>query len=103
MAELIYGFASYAMPPLVSMGCILIVFLIAPRLRIFWRALVASLLGSVVTVGPGLLYNFSEGTESEANPVIYFAVFWVPTLMVSWVVSWLFAKRVAPRPEQIFE
>lgn len=103
MAELIYGLVSYAIAPLVSIGFILLVFLVAPSVEVFWRAIIASFLGCIVTVGPGMFYNMTEGLESEANPFIYFAVFWVPTLLVSWVVSFLFAKKLKPKPEQVFE
>lgn len=103
MAELIYAVISYAMAPLVSIAFILIVFLASPKLPVFHRALLSSLIGSILTVGPGMYYNLSEGLESEANPAIYFALFWVPALIVSWVISWLFARRLVPPPSQEFE
>ncbi|MEO0462110.1 MAG: hypothetical protein AAF127_03200 [Pseudomonadota bacterium] len=103
MAELIYALVSYSIAPLVSIGFILIVFLIVPRFPVFARALVASLIASVLTVGPGTYYNVSEGLNDDVNPFIYFGIFWLPTLIVSWLVSWLFARRLVLPPEQLFQ
>ena len=102
MADLIYGIASYAMSPLASIGFILIVFLICPQMQVFWRAFLASLLGCVVTVGPGLYYNISKNLGGEANPVIYFFIYWIPSLLLCCAVSWAFSKRLDPKSSQIF-
>lgn len=102
MAELIYAVATYAMAPLVSIAFVLIVFLIAPKVPIFPRAFLASLFGSIFVVGPGMYYNWSEGLDNEANPIIYFSLFWIPALVVSWITSWLLAKRIKPSAEDTF-
>ena len=103
MADLIYGIASYAMSPLASIGFILIVFLISPRMQFFWRAFLASFLGCAIIVGPGLYYNLRNNIGMEPSPVFYFGIYWIPSLLISCAVSWVFAKRLHLKPSQIFE
>ena len=103
MADFFFTFIYYASTPLVGVAFVLIVFLLSPKLDMLPRALIAGLAGTALMVLPGMFHSGVGGAESEANPIIYFSLFLVPTLVVTILASWGLAKRLRPSIEKVFE
>lgn len=86
--EVIYAVASFATPPLVSGGCVLVLFLWARRLGRMTRVTIAGLAGPVLTAGPGIIYNALEVGDSDPSFIaIYFVIFLVISVPFSWLLT----------------
>lgn len=101
--ELIFDVVYWSAVPIASIAFVLLIFLVSDKVWYVLRALLASGIATTIYVVPTLVYNAIEGLNSDVNPVIYTGLFFVPSLFVSLLVSWAFARKVAPKPERTFE
>ena len=101
--ELIFQLVYWSTVPIASVAFVLLIFLVSEKVGSVLRGALASAIATAIYVGPTLTYNSMEAIDQDLNPFIYAGLFFVPSLLVLVLVSWAFARKLAPKPEHIFE